>query len=107
VAVVDFAQMQVAVMSEGGEQEIVSAALLVTPQQPLGELVGAYVLIHAGFALSVIDEAEARSRQQVVAAMRGGDGAIDLDDFYASTTTDVAAVPGLEVASRPLPDATS
>ncbi|HEY0328477.1 MAG TPA: HypC/HybG/HupF family hydrogenase formation chaperone [Rhodopseudomonas sp.] len=107
VAVVDFALMQVSVTADDGTApEIVSAALLVTPEQPVSRLVGAFVLIHAGFAISLIDEAEARSRQQVFAALRGGTDAIDLDDFYASTT-DVAAVPGVDAERRPLPDAGS
>ncbi|ABD90083.1 HypC/HybG/HupF family hydrogenase formation chaperone [Rhodopseudomonas palustris] len=107
VAVADSALMLVAVAAEGeSAHEIVSAALLVSPQRPVEDLVGAFVLIHAGFAISRIDEAEARSRQQVFAALRGGTDAIDLDDFYASTT-DAPALPGFCAERRPLPDTAS
>ena len=70
----------------GVSQPNLSAALVVTPDLRVEQLVGAFVLIHAGFAIAVIDEAEARSRQQVFAALGGGDGLIDLDDFYLATT---------------------
>jgi hydrogenase expression/formation protein HypC len=75
------------------DRETVSAVLVVRPEQAVERLVGAFVLVHAGFAISLIDEAEARSRQQVFAALRGGGDVIDLSDFYASTVED-PAVPG-------------
>lgn len=87
LAVVDVGRMMVDVAKvDGGDadHEIVSAALIVTPERPLDQLVGTYALIHAGFAVSLIDEEEARSRQQVFAALDGGQGAIDLSDFYES-----------------------
>ncbi len=86
--------MLVAVTGEGDAQEIVSAALVVTPELAVDQLVGAFVLIHAGFALSLIDEAEARSRLQVFAALKGGEGEIDLADFYAATTGAASAPEG-------------
>jgi hydrogenase expression/formation protein HypC len=93
IAIVDAARLLIAVSAdEGGEPETVSAALVVTQGRPIAQLVGCFVLVHAGFAIAEIDEAEARSRLQVFAALEGGDGAIDLTDFYASAT-DVPAAP--------------
>ena len=87
VAVVDSARMLVTVTAEvAGSEEIVSAALVATPDLPVEKLVGAFVLIHAGFAIALIDEVEARSRLQVFAALGGGNGEIDLEDFYVETT---------------------
>lgn len=91
VAIVDAPKMLVAVAPDGGAQEVVSAALVVTPDQPIEQLVGSFVLIHAGFAISLIDEAEARSRQQVFAALRGDENTIDLGDFYESQIDDATA----------------
>lgn len=85
LAVTDEPKMMIAVgPTDGGAREVVSAALIATPGQPMAQLVGSFVLIHGGFAISVIDEAEARSRQQVFAALRDQDNPIDLGDFYAS-----------------------
>jgi len=93
LAVVDFERLLVAVSADGeAAQEIVSVALVVTPERPIDQLVGGFALIHAGFVISLIDEAEARSRLQVFAALDGGDGPIDLEDFYAATTG-AASVP--------------
>jgi len=105
VAVVDTALMLVAVAGDDeADREIVSAVLVVTPEQPVGQLVGVFALVHAGFAISLIDEAEARSRSQVFAAMKGGEDAIDLSDFYAATA-DGAAAPGADADSgvSPMP----
>ena len=101
VAVVDVALTLVAVagVADGeADRETVSAVLVVTPEQTVEQLVGAFVLVYAGFAISLIDEAEARSRQQVFAALRGGGETIDLSDFYASTVKDAAA-PGSDEES--------
>jgi hydrogenase expression/formation protein HypC len=93
MSVVDVARMLVAVAGDdGSDREIVSAALVVTPEQPVEQLVGAFALVHAGFAISLIDEAEARSRGQVFAALQGGGDVIDLSEFYAAT--EGAAEPG-------------
>ncbi len=100
VAVIDAARLLVAVSADDGrEPETVSAALVVTPDRPVAQLVGSFVLIHAGFAIAAIDEAEARSRLQVFAALDGGQDEIDLSDFYASAQ-DSAAAPEFDGESR-------
>ena len=84
LTVVDMAHAQVAVEDEAGTgQEIVSAALLVTPESPVESLVGAFALVHAGFIISMVDEAEAQSRLQVFAALRGDSDDFDLAEFHA------------------------
>lgn len=99
MAVVDRDRMLVAVACEvESSKEIVSAVLVVTPDLPVEQLIGAFVLIHAGFAIALIDEAEARSRMQVFAALGGDDGEIDLDDFYIATTG-VVRTPELQESS--------
>jgi hydrogenase expression/formation protein HypC len=94
VSVVDVARMLVAVAGDDeSDREVVSAVLVVTPEQPVEQLVGAFALVHAGFAISLIDEAEAHSRGQVFAALQGGEDVIDLSEFYAATA-EGAAEPG-------------
>lgn len=87
MAVIDEQKLLIAVApTDGGAREVVSAALVVTPEQSVAQLIGNFVLIHAGFAISLISEAEARSRQQVFAALADDNNAIDLGDFYATAT---------------------
>ena len=91
VAVADTARMLVTVAPEtGGRQEIASAALVLTPGQTVEQLLGAFVLIHAGFVIALIDEAGARLRLQIFAALGGGEA--DMDELPIATT-DVACAP--------------
>lgn len=90
VAIADTERMLVTVKSETGEgREIVSAALVLAPGRLVDELVGAFVLIHAGFVIALIDEAGARLRLQLFAVLGGG--AVDHD--FPLATTDVACAP--------------
>ena len=50
-------------------REIVSAALLVEDEPGLAALVGGWGVTHAGFLLARLDEADARSRLDVFAAL--------------------------------------
>lgn len=104
LAVADSALMLITVSGDAeSDPQIVSAALLVTPEQSVEQLVGAFVLVHAGFALTLIGEEEAQSRLQVFAALRGDNNPIDLDDFYAATA-DAQAVHGEDGERRAAPD---
>lgn len=49
-----------AVIDVGGVRRTASLALIAEPGQPLEELIGTWVLLHVGFAMSKIDEEEAR-----------------------------------------------
>ncbi|NVO15255.1 MAG: HypC/HybG/HupF family hydrogenase formation chaperone [Rhodoplanes sp.] len=94
VAVVDPARAIVALAADdgaAGEAETVSAALLVDDERGVDALVGAWMLVHAGFALAVIDEEDARSRLQMFAAMRGDPGRLDLSDLHAELDPDLNA----------------
>lgn len=89
VAIADTERMLVTVKPEtGGGREIVSAALVLAPGRLVDELVGAFVLIHAGFVIALIDEAGARLRLQLFAVLGG---AVDHD--FPLATTDVACAP--------------
>ena len=90
VAIADSERMLVTVEPEtGGGREIVSAALVLTSGRLVDELVGALVLIHAGFVIALIDEAGARLRLQLFAAL----GCSEADHDFPIATTDVACAP--------------
>jgi hydrogenase expression/formation protein HypC len=53
------AARQLAMVDVGGVQREVNLACIVGPEHPLDGCVGDWVLVHVGFAMSRIDEAEA------------------------------------------------
>ena len=48
-----------AVVAISGVERTVNVVCVAPPDEPLDRLVGAWVLVHVGFAMSVIDEDEA------------------------------------------------
>jgi hydrogenase expression/formation protein HypC len=48
-----------ATVDVGGVQREINLACIVSPEHPVTSCVGAWVLVHVGFAMSRIDEAEA------------------------------------------------
>ena len=49
----------VAIVDISGVERSVNVVCVAPPNAPLDQLVGAWVLVHVGFAMSVIDEDEA------------------------------------------------
>lgn len=66
VAIVDEAAM-LATVDVSGVRRTVDVVCVAAPGRPLAELVGAWVLVHVGFAMSVIDEDEAAATLKVLA----------------------------------------
>lgn len=97
VAVVDAERAVVALAADNGtstgEAETVSAALLLDAGRRIETLVGAWMLVHAGFALALIDDEDARSRLQMFAAMRGDTSVLDLSGLQAELDPDPHAAP--------------
>lgn len=58
IAILDEAAL-LAQVDVSGVRRAVDIACVAPPGRPLSDLVGAWVLVHVGFAMSVIDEAEA------------------------------------------------
>lgn len=56
-------------VSVGGATREVSLACIVDAQHPVESCVGDWVLVHVGFAMSRIDEAEARKTLDLLAAL--------------------------------------
>ena len=59
VAIEDEAGLR-GVVDVGGVRRTASLMLIAEPGQPLAALIGTWVLIHVGYAMSKIDEAEAQ-----------------------------------------------
>ena len=53
------AERLLAMVDVGGVQREVNLACIVSPEHPLDACLGDWVLVHVGFAMSRIDEAEA------------------------------------------------
>lgn len=60
---------QIAMVVVSGVERKINVTCVAEPGKPLESLVGAWVLMHVGFAMSVIDEAEARKTLEVIDAM--------------------------------------
>ena len=66
VAVADEAAM-LCVVDVSGVRRAVDVVCVAEPSAPLSDLVGAWVLVHVGFAMSIIDEEEAAATLKVLA----------------------------------------
>jgi hydrogenase expression/formation protein HypC len=103
VDVVDVPQQRVLVDVEGARREV-SVALLGLASDPAGYLgsdvptqlvdVGDWVLIHVGFAMSRIDEAEAAETLRALRVL-GGAYEQELEEFSAGGAMDPLAILGL------------
>lgn len=75
-AIVDEQAMLAEVDVSGVRRQV--DVLCVAPQgKPLAELVGAWVLVHVGFAMSLINEEEARETLRLLASMDELAGELD------------------------------
>jgi hydrogenase expression/formation protein HypC len=63
------AERQLAVVDVSGVEREVNVICVAEPRRPLDDLLGAWVLLHAGFAMSLIDEAEAVKTLEVLEAL--------------------------------------
>ncbi len=70
VALLNETDSIVVVEGRHGREEA-NAALVIDVGEDRAGLLGRWVVVHAGFVLSLMDEAEARSRLSVFAAMDG------------------------------------
>ena len=68
IAITDAAN-RLALVKVGGATRQVSLACIVDEAHPLQSCVGDWVLIHVGFAMSRIDEAEAQKTLELFAAL--------------------------------------
>lgn len=57
---------QLAMVDVGGIQRAIDLSCIAEPGKALEENIGSWVLVHVGFAMSVIDEAEAKATLDVL-----------------------------------------
>jgi hydrogenase expression/formation protein HypC len=86
------ADNNLALVDVGGVQRIINIAFIVDDEQPPSACVGNWVLVHVGFAMSRLDEAEAMrtlallrelgEAQAEMAAMMEGGGELPLPEPF-------------------------
>jgi hydrogenase expression/formation protein HypC len=69
VVAVDDAGRALATIDVGGARRSVSLACLVSPERPASSWIGEWVLVHAGFAMVHVDQAEARRTLELLEQM--------------------------------------
>ncbi|MFG1391748.1 HypC/HybG/HupF family hydrogenase formation chaperone [Xanthobacter agilis] len=89
VAVADEEAM-LCVVDVSGVRRTVDVVCVATPGAPLDTLVGRWVLVHVGFAMSVIDEDEAAATLKVLTEI--GEAAAEMEAL-ASGSLDPLATP--------------
>ncbi len=71
-----------ATVDVGGVKRLVNIACVVSDERPASACVGDWVLIHAGFAMSRIDEAEAAETLRILTEL--GEAQAELDAMRLS-----------------------
>lgn len=71
------ADAMLAVVDVSGVRRTVDVVCVVEPDAPLDDLIGAWVLVHVGFAMSRIDEEEAAATLKVLAEIGEAEAEID------------------------------
>jgi hydrogenase expression/formation protein HypC len=69
IVAIEDEQRQLGVIDVGGVRRQASLILVREPGQPLDQLVGEWVLVHVGFAMSRIDEQEAARTLELIREM--------------------------------------
>jgi hydrogenase expression/formation protein HypC len=77
---------ELGVVSVSGVRRVVSLALLRKADEPLAALIGAWVLIHVGFAMAHIDEHEAQRTLALLRELGELDDPQDTDDASKGRT---------------------
>ena len=76
------AETNLAVADFNGVRRVVNVACVRDEGRDIGHLLGAWVLIHVGFAMSVIDEAQAAETLKILAEL--GEAQAELEAMHLS-----------------------
>ena len=68
-----------------GVKREINIACIAKPGEPLSECIGAWVLVHVGFAMNRIDEREAMLTLQLLKEL--GEAQAEIESFKTRTTT--------------------
>lgn len=69
IVAIEDEQRKLGIIECAGVRRTASLHLVAEPERPLAELVGSWVLVHVGFAMSLIDEEEAHRTLALLAEM--------------------------------------
>lgn len=87
VSVAD-AEAMLCVVDVSGVRRTVDVVCVAPPDAPLDTLVGSWVLVHVGFAMSVIDEAEAAATLKVLTEI--GEAAAEMEALTTGSVEPLA-----------------
>jgi len=76
------AETNLGIVDVGGVKRAVSLACVIDDEHPIEACVGDWVLIHVGFAMSRIDEAEAEKTLALLTEL--GEAQLEMDAMLAS-----------------------
>ena len=82
IETIDDPVRRLATVDVGGVKRLVNIACVVSDERPASACVGDWVLIHVGFAMSRIDEAEAAETSRILTEL--GEAQAELDAMRIS-----------------------
>ena len=88
---IDDVARKLATVDVGGVKRQVNIACVVSDEHPVSSCVGDWVLIHVGFAMSRLDEAEAAETLRILTEL--GEAQAELDAMRLSAGTSVGTAP--------------
>ncbi|WP_372779593.1 HypC/HybG/HupF family hydrogenase formation chaperone [Litorivivens sp.] len=75
ISAITHAEHKLALVNVGGVSREVNLACVVEPDTPIADYIGCWVLVHVGFAMSIIDEQEAELTLTLLKQIGEADGA--------------------------------
>lgn len=90
VAVAD-ADAMLCTVDVSGVRRAVDVVCVAEPDRPLSDLVGSWVLVHVGFAMSIIDEEEAAATLKVLSEI--GEAEVEMDALRLDPFAPAPATP--------------
>ena len=88
IVAITHADHKLAMVDVTGVRREINIACIVNDEHPVESCVGDWVLVHVGFAMSRIDEQEARLTLEVLQML--GEAQDEIEAMRASTSLDVA-----------------
>jgi len=85
IVAIDDPERRLATVEVGGVRRQINIACIVDDDHPPASCLGDWVLVHVGFAMSRIDEAEAAATLRILAEL--GEAAAEIDLIRQSVTS--------------------
>ena len=91
ISAIDDVARKLATVDVSGVRRQINIACIVDDEHPVDVCVGDWVLVHVGFAMSRIDEAEAAETLQILTELGEAQAELEAMRLSATTTTGAAA----------------